>query len=573
MKAHEAPTLVYIYDRAGTSVKMITNIEQAAAKVLKHEMDEGITEEMKQIWFAKVDHEHNKMISQRLKVQYLPTMVLIRNGQVLDEKYSFNGNILNPNDIADWTIKNARETIRPTELDVLQETLESPNTNFTQYVYLLDLKQSNDREILEYAKKGLPKMINSITGKADVWGVYDTMYIDDTLFDESGKKLGIKESSLVAFYPVRYKQDPKSKLLEWKSYPLGLMPENEEDKRVWFQDVMEWVVQGDSQPPVLLSDFTSSALVAYRQKPTLTLYSQKFTDEDTRMIQYESLVKVANMAGIKGKAFFNMHERSKHFGEKLRIREDSIDMEQDFVLFSDPQTDKYFQFFYKMKQKDFYSTTELAQFVKDIFAKKVKPFVRSKRVVKKRKKGDPVNFSGADVYSNIYKAKKEQVILLYHSGNQRSLDVKSAWHRVSRYLHRLMPEVEVGQLDYKYNDVRHRGMKISYKAEFSQPIIYYLSKTNRTHATFFNITKETGSTDWSKLDYQSVINYIERKRVDLDDGENWVDEATKKMRERAAADKKRKEALAKKAKEREEKEAAAREAGQNDVDEVEEAEL
>jgi len=565
---------MYIYDRNAESIKLITNIEQAADKVLKHEENEGITDEMKQIWFAKVDHEMNSMIAQRLKVTRLPTMVLIRNGKFIDDYYSFTGNILNPSDIADWAIKNARETIRPTDLDAVQDSLESLQTNFTQYVYLLDLKQSNDREMLEYAQTNMPRMMNSADQSKDFWGVYDTLYIDDVLFDDVGKTLDVKESSLIAFYPVRYKQDPKSKVLEYKVYKLGLMPETEEDKRIWFQDVMEWVVSGDSQPAVLLSDYTSSALVYYRQKPTLTLYSEKFADPDTRQLQYESLLKVSNMAGIKGKAFFNMHERSKHFGERLRIREESIDMEQDFVLFMDPSSDKYFHFCYKMKQKDFYSTTEIARFIKDIFAKKVKPFVRSKRVVKKRVKGDPVNFSGADVYNKIYKAKKEQIILLYHSSNQMSLEVKKAWQRVSRYLHRHVPEVEVGQLDYRDNDVRHKGLQISYKAEFMEPCIYYLAKKNRTHPTYFNITKETGTKDWGKLEYQSVLKYIEKKRIDHDDGEEWVDEATKSMRERIAADNRRKEVLAKKAKEREEKEATAAAAGQETGDnDVEEAEL
>ena len=564
---------MYIYDRDAESIKLITNIEQAADKVLKHEQNEGITDEMKQIWFAKVDHEMNGMIAQRLKVVMLPTMVLIRDGKFIDDFYSFTGNILSPDDIADWAIKNARETIRPTDLETVQDSLESPNTNFTQYVYLLDLKQSNDREILEYAKTNMPKMQNSASRKKDFWGVYDTLYIDDVLFDDAGKTLDVKESSLIAFYPTRYKQDPKSKVLEYKVYKLGLLPETEEDKRIWFQDVMEWVVAGDSQPAVLLSDYTSSALVHYRQKPTLTLFSEKFADPDTRQLQYESLLKVSTMAGIKGKAFFNMHERSKHFGEKLRIREESIDMEQDFVLFMDPTSDPYFHFVYKMKQKDFYSTTEIAQFLKDVFAKKVKPFVRSKRVVKKRQKGDPVNFSGADVYSKIYKAKKEQIILLYHSSNHLSLEVKKAWQRVSRYLHRHVPEVEVGQLDYRYNDVRHRGMKFSYKAEFMQPVIYYFAKGNRSHPTFFNITKEAGTKEWGKLEYQPVLKYIERKRIDHDDGEEWVDADTKKMRERIAADNRRKEALAKKAKEREEKEAAAAAAGQETGDDIEEAEL
>ena len=574
--------MIYLYNRDQTSINLITTFERAAAKMKKLEEEDGLPEN-KQVMFAKCDAAMQDSIPRRLQVKALPTIILIRNGAYVDDWLHYTGDVLWADNIVSWAQKNSRETIRATELDKLQDDLEDPKTNFTQYVFLLDLKQSNDRDVLEYTKNNLPKAFNSYTGKPDVWGVYDYLYMDDMFFEDIGKTLDVHESSLIAFYPVKYKQDPKSKKLEYKVYPLGLVPDDSEDKRIWFESLMEWVLGSGSQPSVYYSDYTSSSLTHYRHEPSLNLYSQKFDDPDTRQMVYDSLLKVSNIAGIKGKCFFNMHERTTHFAEKLRIREDSIDMEQDFILYNDRTTDPRFYYVYKMKQKDFYSTTEIGQFLKDIYAKKVKPFVRSKRVVKKRKKGEPVNFSGSDVYSKIYKAKKEQIILLYHSNNQKSLAVLAEWQRISRYLHRHMPDVEVGQLDYRYNDVRHRGLAPNYQKNFMEPRIHYFAKDNRTHPTYLNVSKVTDTkygsfTEFDKLNYQVILDYINTKRDNglEHDEPDWEDEGMKKMRDRQEADKKRKERLAQKANEKEEAAAAEQAAEQAEgapEEDVEEAEL
>ena len=572
---------MYIYNRDATSLNLITTIERAAAKMKKIEDDEGIPAQ-KQVMFAKCDAAMQDAIPRRLNIKFMPTMILIRNGAYVDDWLHYTGDVLWADNIVSWAQKNARETIRATELDKLQEDLEDFRTNFTQYVFLLDLKQSNDRDILEYASTQLPKAYNSVSGKPDVWGVYDYLYIDDMFFEDVGKTLGVSEPSLIAFFPAKYKQDPKSKKLEFVTHTLGLFPDDAEDKRVWFEQVMEWVLGPGSQPPVYYSDYASSALTFYRDQPSLNLYSQKFEDPDTRQLVYDSLLKVSKIAGIEGKCFFNMHERSQHFAEKLRIREESIDMEQDFILFNDATSDRNFHYVYKMKQKDFYSTSEIGQFLKDIFAKKVKPFVRSKRVVKKRKKGEPVTFSGADVFSKIYKAKKEQILLLYHSSNHKSNEVLKEWQKISRYLHRDMPDVEVGQLDYRYNDVRHRKIAPEARSIYMEPSIWYFAKNNRTHPTFLNVSKATGTEpgndEYSKFNYQVVLDYIGTKREHglAYDEPQWDSPEEKKRKEHAAADEKRKERLAQKRKEREEALAAERAAEAGDAaagagDDVEEA--
>jgi len=578
MKQHEGPTMMYFCNRDQTPINMITTVERAAAKMKKLEEADGIPEN-KQMMFAKCDAAMHDKIPRRLNLKALPTIILIRNGAYVDDWMSYTGDVMWADNIVSWAQKNGRDTIRATELEKLQDDLEDPKTNFTQYVFLLDLKQSNDRDVLEYAKTNLPKAVNSFTTKADVWGVYDYLYMDDMFFEDIGKTLDVHETSLIAFYPVKYKQDPKNKKLEYKVYPLGLMPDDADDKRVWFETTMEWVLGAGSQPSVYYSDYTSSSLTHYREEPSLQLYSEKFADPDTRQLVYDSLLKVSNIAGIKGKCFFNMHERTKHFAEKLRIREDSIDMEQDFILYNDRTTDPRFHYIYKMKQKDFYSTQEIGQFLKDIYAKKVKPFVRSKRVVKKRKKGEPISFSGSDVYSKIYKAKKEQIILLYHSNSQKSQTVLAEWQKVSRYLHRHMPEVEVGQLDYRHNDVRHRALAPAYMATYMEPRIHYFAKDNRTHPTMMNVSRITGTkfgayNEFEKFDYQVVLDYITAKRengLEHDEPE-WENDGMRKIRERQEADQKRKERLAQKAQEREEA-MAAEQAGDAPEEDVEEAEL